>query len=598
MGNIYLPLRLTGYLLSAILFFALITTIASAQDMIQSPVPVYNGDEVNRLSVKGLELMLDEPLTVDLEITALDKYYTYLNYPSHGSTDLSPHIAEKAVLYLESTQFEGKSVNEALRDLAAHLEVTDRWNQSLIYVTLSLPPLHRGSLPFRLTMSADDQTNMRTSVTFNNLQADVPGAVAFDLALDFETGSEHLIEPSVLRSAISDFLNQDQDHDQMLPERTDAFNRLLTAHILDSFEAIISIQSVVSLDVPGSVPLQLESRLTEKGNSRTESVTMSRAGNPEPSAVVPEPGYTLQLEYEEGIEESDFPDLFSLDVLIRGAIATFDTSDTHWRDFMNETLGDIDDAAGNAIRYISFYMDGDTLNDQIGIRYLARKGEPGYVDITLYSGYEITFPALETYFGTVMSFKVELADWLNMWGRYEHIPEPEIIADAVVSQAQNPDIDPSWFEGTATLNRYLVALAWNFGDFTDWYFLYMGDISSRLEGKLEDGSSFEHTMKGSSGESTNLEKEPGIPGDITLLLNYPNPFNPVTTITFELGRATEISLDIFDMLGRRVAVLAGGVHHQGVHNITFDAGNLASGLYIARLKSGNETMNTKMMLLK
>ncbi|MBS4028933.1 MAG: T9SS type A sorting domain-containing protein, partial [Ignavibacteriales bacterium] len=95
------------------------------------------------------------------------------------------------------------------------------------------------------------------------------------------------------------------------------------------------------------------------------------------------------------------------------------------------------------------------------------------------------------------------------------------------------------------------------------------------------------------------------PDDYALLQNYPNPFNPITTIRFELPEESEVSLTIYDMLGREVAsILINEELEEGSHDIEFDAANIASGVYFYRITATSlEKRNTftqvkKMVLTK
>jgi len=80
--------------------------------------------------------------------------------------------------------------------------------------------------------------------------------------------------------------------------------------------------------------------------------------------------------------------------------------------------------------------------------------------------------------------------------------------------------------------------------------------------------------------------------------NYPNPFNPTTNISFTLPEASDVSLEVFNMQGQRVAAIAGGTMAAGSHNVSFDAANLSSGIYLYRLTAGAFTATNKMMLVK
>ncbi|MEK7670568.1 MAG: T9SS type A sorting domain-containing protein, partial [Bacteroidota bacterium] len=81
--------------------------------------------------------------------------------------------------------------------------------------------------------------------------------------------------------------------------------------------------------------------------------------------------------------------------------------------------------------------------------------------------------------------------------------------------------------------------------------------------------------------------------------NYPNPFNPSTTIQFTLAEDGKASLKVFNMLGQEVARLFDGEAQAGrVQQVKFDASRLPSGLYIAKLGAGKQQMLRKMMLIK
>lgn len=100
-----------------------------------------------------------------------------------------------------------------------------------------------------------------------------------------------------------------------------------------------------------------------------------------------------------------------------------------------------------------------------------------------------------------------------------------------------------------------------------------------------------------SGFSTDIERT-DLPSQLSLAQNYPNPFNPSTTIQFDLPMAGDVSLDVVDVLGRRVATLVNGSMGAGRHTVTFDARNVASGIYLYRLQAGGTQLTRRMMLIK
>lgn len=89
-----------------------------------------------------------------------------------------------------------------------------------------------------------------------------------------------------------------------------------------------------------------------------------------------------------------------------------------------------------------------------------------------------------------------------------------------------------------------------------------------------------------------------LPESFTLSQNYPNPFNPTTKINFELPQSEQVSLRVYDTLGRTVAVLIDQRMDAGSHTVNFDASNLASGVYIYRIEASDFTSTQKMLLVK
>jgi hypothetical protein len=100
------------------------------------------------------------------------------------------------------------------------------------------------------------------------------------------------------------------------------------------------------------------------------------------------------------------------------------------------------------------------------------------------------------------------------------------------------------------------------------------------------------------GEGTSTEQEADIPQKSSLLPNYPNPFNPSTTIPFELAQSANVRLEVYDMLGRRVALLVNETRQAGQHTAVFESGSLPSGMYIARLQAGEQVFSQKMVMVK
>ena len=88
------------------------------------------------------------------------------------------------------------------------------------------------------------------------------------------------------------------------------------------------------------------------------------------------------------------------------------------------------------------------------------------------------------------------------------------------------------------------------------------------------------------------------PATYALSKNYPNPFNPSTIINYEIGQSELVKLTVYNVLGQEVMVLVNDFQQAGAHEIQFQAGALASGIYMYRLEAGNFTSTQKMILMK
>ena len=89
-----------------------------------------------------------------------------------------------------------------------------------------------------------------------------------------------------------------------------------------------------------------------------------------------------------------------------------------------------------------------------------------------------------------------------------------------------------------------------------------------------------------------------VPETFVLDQNYPNPFNPRTTITFGLPQPAQVRLDVFDLLGARVAVLVEGALGEGRHWVTWQPRDLPSGVYFYRLQTDDFAETRTMMLVR
>jgi hypothetical protein len=89
-----------------------------------------------------------------------------------------------------------------------------------------------------------------------------------------------------------------------------------------------------------------------------------------------------------------------------------------------------------------------------------------------------------------------------------------------------------------------------------------------------------------------------MPVGFKLYQNFPNPFNPVTTLAFDLPARAEVELEVFNMLGSLMTRVSLGTLSSGHHTVEYNGVSLASGVYFYRIKAGEFSAMKKMVLLK
>lgn len=115
------------------------------------------------------------------------------------------------------------------------------------------------------------------------------------------------------------------------------------------------------------------------------------------------------------------------------------------------------------------------------------------------------------------------------------------------------------------------------------------DGSGFVNGWYSSGESFDNV----SGEEVLLT-----PDKCSVLSAYPNPFNPETHLSFALAESGPATLAIYDITGNLVSTLYDGYANSGVQEITWNAGNVSSGVYFAVLQAGNSSVTQKLLLIK
>lgn len=157
----------------------------------------------------------------------------------------------------------------------------------------------------------------------------------------------------------------------------------------------------------------------------------------------------------------------------------------------------------------------------------------------------------------------------------------------------------SWEVIGFTTNNYFVDIRYYYtqpyGDFQLTYRLRAKDTQNlySLYGEEVAANSEENTGMNKKGMEDNR-----MISDFALMPNYPNPFNPATKISYSLKENGFVSLRVFDILGKEVALLINEFQEAGIHSVPFDASNLPGGMYICVMRTKNYSSSIKMVYLK
>lgn len=125
--------------------------------------------------------------------------------------------------------------------------------------------------------------------------------------------------------------------------------------------------------------------------------------------------------------------------------------------------------------------------------------------------------------------------------------------------------------------------------------LYNEDISAQTI-----GAKYIVYVANSSGLPTSVDDENNsvAVNNFELQQNFPNPFNPTTQIRFSLAEQSQVTLKVYNILGKEIATLVNDVKGAGVHEVSFNGTGLASGVYFYTLQTGKFTQTNKMILVK
>jgi hypothetical protein len=205
------------------------------------------------------------------------------------------------------------------------------------------------------------------------------------------------------------------------------------------------------------------------------------------------------------------------------------------------------------------------------------------------------------------------------WGEYSDLgdftvvnaPDQAVLASpADSSTVPGLDVAIAWYQGSPRVDRYWYEIS------SDPFFasVTMGSLTadtSHVFPTLPDGTYWwrvrAHNVAGwgwfsdawmFTASTTSIHDASTLPQKFALGQNYPNPFNPSTTIRYGLPERSHVTLTVFNTLGQQVATLIEGETEAGYHEVTFDASNLSSGVYLYRLTAGEYVQARKLIVLR
>ena len=212
--------------------------------------------------------------------------------------------------------------------------------------------------------------------------------------------------------------------------------------------------------------------------------------------------------------------------------------------------------------------------------------------------FDLPDPAIDSYVDLV----VKNIDWLGNEDINGNVVEsPYFTADIRAI----PDMDDAQVWNVSGVAHNLtgdVELTWDMDELEEAYNVYLvvnGDAFDMRE---------ESSIMVSQDDLTDMTVLVGsgnlgfdgvdIPEEFSFNAAYPNPFNPVTNMTLALDADGQVTMMVYNLIGQVVDVLVDGHMTAGYHNVTWDAGNIPSGVYIVKVHTGSHTSTQKVMLMK
>jgi len=132
----------------------------------------------------------------------------------------------------------------------------------------------------------------------------------------------------------------------------------------------------------------------------------------------------------------------------------------------------------------------------------------------------------------------------------------------------------------------------------DWCSYSTNEVAINWNAPLVYVSGALESIRSGNNPPTRVSDDTEIPDGFTLNQNYPNPFNPATTISFSIPAQMHVTLIVYDILGRKIAILIDDVKSQGQYEVQFNASHLPSGIYLYRLETPLNQLTRTMTFIK
>lgn len=148
------------------------------------------------------------------------------------------------------------------------------------------------------------------------------------------------------------------------------------------------------------------------------------------------------------------------------------------------------------------------------------------------------------------------------------------------------------------LKKYTYCAGDNNGNVIMMVFGYNDDVSFYSGQTYDARGNVINTISPVISTKNNKNIDPDLEGNITSVINYPNPFNPVTTIQFKIALAGLVEMEIYDITGRRIESLLRENLMPGVHEVKWNATRVSSGTYFYTIKTNNQVITKKLVVIK